>query len=112
MEYKYLLEERVNKNLSFDDLVNEQGNCILNIICYHIELQCKYPFLQFMMEKVPYCNNIVKEQLIFPYIFIRKSERNNIKELVLKKVKMELDSLKCKNDIDEDLKWLEQEELK
>jgi hypothetical protein len=102
MEYKYLLEERVNENISFDDIVNEQGDCILNIICYHIEEQYKYPFLQFMMEKVPYCNNIVSEQLIFPYIFIRKTERNNIKELVLKKVKTSLDILDCEYDINED----------
>jgi len=102
MEYKYLLEERVNENISFDDIVNEQGNCILNIICYHVEEQYKYPFLQFMMEKVPYCNNIVSEQLIFPYIFIRKTERNNIKELVLEKVKMGLNILNCEYDISED----------
>jgi hypothetical protein len=102
MEYKYLLEERVNENISFDDIVNEQGDCILNIICYHVEEEYKYPFLQFMMEKVPYCNNIVSEQLIFPYIFIRKTERNNIKEVVLEKVKMGLDNLDCEYDISED----------
>ena len=36
MEYKYLLEERVNKNITFNDIVNEEGKCILNIICYNI----------------------------------------------------------------------------
>lgn len=103
MEYKYLLEERVNKNITFNDIVNEEGKCILNIICYNIETRYKYPFLQFMMEKVPYCNNIVKEQLIFPYIFIRKSQSNNIKDLVLEKIKMALDVLKCEHMISEDM---------
>lgn len=103
MEYKYLLEERVNNNITFDDIVNEEGKCILNIICYNIETRYKYPFLQFMMEKVPYCNNIVKEQLIFPYIFIRKAQTNNIKELVLEKIKICLDVLKCKNIMNEDM---------
>lgn len=103
MEYKYLLEERVNKNITFNDIVNEEGKCILNIICYNIETRYKYPFLQFMMEKVPYCNNIVKEQLIFPYIFIRKTQSNDIKDLVLEKIKIYLDILKCENIISEDM---------
>ena len=103
MEYKYLLEERVNNNITFDDIVNEEGKCILNIICYNIETRYKYPFLQFIMEKVPYCNDIVKEQLIFPYVFIRKSQINNIKDLVLEKIKICLDVLKCKNLINEDM---------
>ena len=103
MEYKYLLEERVNNNITFNDIVNEEGTCILNIICYNIETKYKYPFLQFIMEKVPYCNNIVKEQLIFPYIFIRKTQSNNIKDLVLEKIKTCLDVLKCENMISEDM---------
>lgn len=102
MEYKYLLEEKANKNLSFDDISNGKSNCILNIICYNVEERCKYPFLQFMMEKVPYCNNIVKEQITFPYIFIRNSS-DNIQQLVLKKVKTSLDILCCNNKIDEDM---------
>lgn len=103
MEYKYLLEERVNNNITFGDIVDEEGKCILNIICYNIETRYKYPFLQFMMEKVPYCNNIVKEQLIFPYTFIRKSQSNNIKDLVLEKIKTCLDVLKCEYIIHEDM---------
>ena len=36
MVYKYLLEEKSNRNLSFNDIANENGVCILNIICYHV----------------------------------------------------------------------------
>ena len=32
MEYKYLLEEKANKNFTFNDIVNENGVCVLNII--------------------------------------------------------------------------------
>lgn len=103
MEYKYLLEERVNKNILLNDIVNKQDNCILNIICYHVDKQCKYPFLQFMMEKVPYCNDIVKEQLIFPYIFLKKTDKINIKDLVLEKIKIGLNNLKCESNITEDM---------
>jgi hypothetical protein len=100
MEYKYLLEERASKDIILEDINNES---MFYILCYHTEDQCKYPFLQFMMEKVPYCNNIVKEQLIFPYIFIRNSS-TNIQDLVLERVKIGLDTLQCKyNNITEDM---------
>lgn len=94
MEYKYLLEEKANKNITLDDIVNEKGICVLNILCYHVEDQHKYPFLQFMMEKIPYCNNIVKEQLTFPYIFVRDSTKE-IEEIVLERVMSGLDILGC-----------------
>jgi hypothetical protein len=94
MDYKYLLEEKANKNLTFNDIVNENGGCVLNIICYHVESQYKYPFLQFMMEKIPYCNNIVKEQLILPYLFMRDSS-SSIEETVLQRVKSNLDVIGC-----------------
>ena len=66
MDYKYLLEEKANKNFTFENLVNDRGFCVLNVICYHVEEQHKYPFLQFMMEKIPFCNNVVKEQVTLP----------------------------------------------
>ncbi len=97
MEYKYLIEEKANIHLTFNDIVNNASVCILNIICYHIESQHKYPYLQFMMEKIPFCNNIVKEQLTFPYVFIRNNS-DNIGEIVLKKVKLGLGVINCDYD--------------
>ena len=94
MEYKYLLESKANRHFEFADIINEKGFCILNILCYHIENQYKYPFLQFMMEKVPYCNNIVKEQITFPCIFLRDSS-SIIENVVLERVKSSLDILNC-----------------
>ena len=63
MDYKYLLEEKANKNLNFNDIVNDNDVCYINILCYHVENHHKYPFLQFMMEKIPFCDNIVKEEI-------------------------------------------------
>jgi uncharacterized protein involved in tellurium resistance len=97
MDYTYLLEEMANKNLTFNEISNENGVCVLNIICYHIETKHKYPFLQFMMDKVPYCNNIVKEQITFPYIFLR-NDSSDIEEIVLGRVKSGLELLGCDYD--------------
>ena len=94
MEYSYLLENSGNKDLEFNDIVNNHNICILNILCYHVNIENKYPFLQFMMEKVPYCNNIVKEQLTFPSIIIRNSS-DSLKNVVLERVKSGLDMLGC-----------------
>lgn len=103
MEYNYSLEEKANKNIVLTDLVNENRHGILNILCYHVETQCKYPFLQFMMEKIPFCNNLVKEQFILPYIFINDLS-NNIEELVLNHVKQSLNVLNCdSNNINENM---------
>ena len=81
MEYTYFLEDIGNKHLDHNDL----NTNILYILCYHIETQCKYPFLQFMMEKIPFCNNLIKEQLILPHINI--NNKQNIETLALEKVK-------------------------
>ena len=69
MEYTYLLEERANKDITLD---NENGMVIIYLLCYHINNDHKYPFIQFMMDKIPFCNNIIKERLILPYIIINE----------------------------------------
>lgn len=94
MDYKYLLEEKSNKNLNFNDIVNENGICYLNILCYHVETQHKYPFLQFMMEKIPFCDNIVKEEIICPYIYTSNTSKS-VEELVLDRVTEGLKLLGC-----------------
>lgn len=94
MDYKYLLEQNANKNIEFDDLKNEKDVCVLNILCYHIADQQKYPFLQFMMEKVPYCHGFVKEELTLPCVFVRNSS-DSVKNIVLDKIKSGLQMLNC-----------------
>jgi len=94
MAYKYLLEDTANPHISFDDIVNEKGFRVLYILCYSISEQCKYPFLQFMMDKIPYCNNVAKEQLTLPYIFVRDST-SDIANIVLQRVMSGLDLLGC-----------------
>ncbi len=91
MEYRYLLEERANKNIMLEDINYE---CMFYILCYHIEDQYKYPFLQFMMEKVPFCAGLIEEKLTLPYLIIN-SELTDIELSVLEKVKFYLNNLGC-----------------
>ena len=93
MEYTYLLEEKANKDIILD---SEDKMLIIYLLCYHINNDNKYPFLQFMMDKTPFCNNIIKEQLILPYIIIsEKSSDMNIELEVLNKIKYNLNTLNC-----------------
>jgi len=93
MEYTYLLEERANKDINLEI---ENGMLIIYLLCYHINNDHKYPFLQFMMDKTPFCNNIIKEQLILPYIIIsEKSSDTDIELDVLNKIKCSLKNLNC-----------------
>ena len=81
MEYKYLLEHTANPNITS----NELDTNILYILCYHIETQCKYPFIQFMLEKIPFCNNLIPEEFVLPHIKLPNGT-TDIRQLAVNKV--------------------------
>jgi len=81
MDYTYLLEHTANPNITR----NELDTNILYILCYHIETQCKYPFIQFMLEKIPFCNNLIQEEFVFPHIKLPNSSVD-IRQLAINKV--------------------------
>jgi hypothetical protein len=97
MDYTYFLESHANKNISIDDIYNENIVNMIHFICYNVNTDSKYPFLEFMMEKVPFCNNFVKEQFIMPYILF-SDVKKSIHELVLEKVKLSLKNMGCDNN--------------
>lgn len=89
--YRYLLEEKTNKNISSSELISETTNnvCVLKILCYYIDTSAKYPFLQFMMEKIQY-DDVEDELMILPHIFVRDA-KSEIKDAVLERVVSEFD---------------------
>ena len=102
MDYIYLMERIANKNVDY----NELDTNILYILGYHIETQCKYPFLLFMMEKIPFCNNLIKEQFVLPHIIVNDTSKS-IKTLALEKVKHSLHSIsnKVTDDMYKGILW-------
>jgi len=88
MEYTYIIENQANKEIQIGNID------ILYILCYHITTEGKYPFLQFMMNKLPFCNNLVKEQFILPYILFDKST-HSYELLILDKIKKALQNVGC-----------------
>jgi hypothetical protein len=101
MDYIYLGEKNINKNISINELskdINNGGNYdILFLLCYSINTEAKYPFLQFMLDKMPYCDNLIKEQFLLPYVFYTDFSKT-IETLVLEKVTLSLQSISCNCD--------------
>lgn len=94
MDYTYFFETQANKNIEASDILNtKQLHNFLYILCYNINDTTKYPFLQFMMEKIPFCNNFIKEEFTLPFVLFNNN--SNLEELVLNKVKISLKSIGC-----------------
>jgi hypothetical protein len=89
--YKYLLEDYVNNNI---DLTNHN---ILYYLCYHINEQSKYPFLQIILEKIPYCNNLIKEELVLPSILIDNYSKSNIEKTIINNIFIKLNNIEKEN---------------
>jgi hypothetical protein len=70
MDYTYLLEEKAQQ---IDDTRDIH---ILHLLCYNVNVECKYPFLQFMMDKS------VKEELTLPHIIINYKDCDILEEIV------------------------------
>lgn len=98
MEYIYSGEQNINKNISINDISKDIKNGgkydILFLLCYSINTETKYPFLQFMMDKMPFCDNFIKEQFSIPHIFYTDFSKT-IEALVLEKVTYSLNLLGC-----------------
>lgn len=97
MNYTYLFENKANNNLQIQDIINNENINILYILCYHINNEIKYPFMQFMLDKVPFCFGITKEQFILPYVFYNNNSET-IQDLVINKIKIALDSICCNSE--------------
>jgi hypothetical protein len=96
MDYTYLPAFTANPYLTSDMLYeyfNKSG--ILNYICYHITCDAKDPFIQIMLEKTPFCNNIIKEEFVLPSILFKR-ETTNYKELILNDITKSLNRIGCK----------------
>lgn len=99
MDYTYLPAFTANTYLTSDILYeyyNKTG--ILKYICYHITTDAKYPFIQIMLEKTPFCNNIIKEEFVLPSILFKR-ETTNYKELILNDITKSLNRIGCKVDL-------------
>jgi hypothetical protein len=101
--YRYLIEQQGNKNVTNHDLLNNNtsfyGHGILYILGYHITSNSKYPFIQFGLEKIPFCNNIIPEKLILPYISLSHDTNDDLASLVIEKMNILLVTNGCDGNL-------------
>ena len=94
--YRYLPEENLMQNIPLKPVLIEYDVSFVNVLVYHITEQTKYPFIQFMLEKIPVCMDIFKEQFGIPKFFIPSSIIvDNIEECILDKIKSWLREIGC-----------------
>lgn len=94
MDYIYLIEDKCNKHITTKSYCDGLSFGFLYILCYHINTESKYPFLQFMLEKTPFCNGIIEEQFTLPSIMITDTT-GTLEELVIDKISSSLKSIGC-----------------
>jgi hypothetical protein len=102
--YSYFIETLLTKNIGTADILknnaNMYGQGILHILCYHVTKNSKYPFIQFLLEKLPYCNDIIQEKLVLPILTIPNANENtNVDDdysiAIINKIKGLLPALGC-----------------
>jgi hypothetical protein len=94
---KYIIpaEKHVAKYLTPDELLIIKDIGFIHILCYHVNENLKYPFIQFLMDKTPHdMTNIVREEIILPCIVVGKNTQN-VENVALQKLKTKLESIGC-----------------
>lgn len=90
--YKYFLENLAKTNIENRVLLkNNIKHNDIYILCYHVTDTLKYPFIQFMVDKIPFCDDIVKEEFTLPLVFLNNT--TSIETIVIEKVKISLKSI-------------------
>ena len=91
--YTYLMKNKANKELLMSDIIAANRTGIINILCYHVtNKSAKYPFIQIMLEKMPFIQGIIMDKFVLPFVTLSP---NNLSTNVMNKVKNGLLELGC-----------------
>jgi len=97
--YTYLIDRQADNNLGNHDILTHNSNIygqgLLTVLCYHVTRNSKYPFLQFMLEKVPFCNDIIKEKLVLPLLTVSRETDQDFSIAMIEKIKNSLSAIGC-----------------
>jgi len=95
MNYTYFIEATVETKIEKFDTLKAP---FLHVLCYHVTTEAKYPFIQFLADKIPFCNNIIQEQFVLPYIISSGDSSQPVDTLVLERVKLGLEQMNCETN--------------
>lgn len=101
-KYSYLIEQNTTKSLTTLDILNHNANIfgkgILNILCYHVTQNSKYPFIQFLLEKKSLLTTFIEEKLELPTFIISNSDTDSdtdYQAAIIEKIKGLLPAIGC-----------------
>jgi len=99
-KYTYSIEQHTTKSLTNLDILNNNSNIfgkgILNILCYHVTQNSKYPFIQFLLEKKPFLTTLIPEKLELPMVTISNADSDmNYDVTIIEKIKGLLLAIGC-----------------
>ena len=99
-QYTYSMEQHTTKSLTNLDILNNNANIfgkgILNILCYHVTQNSKYPFIQFLLEKKPVLAGLFQEKLELPTITISNADTDtDYPVAIIEKIKGLLPAIGC-----------------
>jgi hypothetical protein len=89
MTYKYLIENIANRNIDIKTCKNN----ILYYLCYHITDDDNNPFIQIMLEKTPFTNNLFEEEFLLPSLIINNNI--DVEQILIPKIKNNLEKIGC-----------------
>ena len=95
MNYTYFIESNVEAKEETFDTLNAP---FLHILCCHVTTEAKYPFIQFLVDKIPFCNNLIQEQFVLPYIISNGDSSQPVDKLVLERIKLSLEQMNCETN--------------
>ena len=99
-KYTYLIEQNTTQSLTNVDILNHNSNIfgkvILNILCYHVTQNSKYPFIQVLLEKKPFLTSFIPEKLELPIVTISKVDsESDYPVTIIEKIKGLLPAIGC-----------------
>lgn len=99
-QYTYSIEQYTTQSLTNVDILKNNSNIfgksILNILCYHVTQNSKYPFIQFLLEKKPFLTTLIKEKLELPIVTISKVDsESDYPVTIIEKIKGLLLTIGC-----------------
>jgi len=99
-KYTYSMEQNTTQSLTNVDILNHNSNIfgkvILNILCYHVTQNSKYPFIQFLLEKKPFLTTLIPEKLELPIVTISKVDsESDYPVTIIEKIKGLLPAIGC-----------------
>lgn len=96
IKYKYILENKVNKHYN---IINSNNTKVL-CLCYHINTNNKYPYIQFLLLKNTINQYSSEYHFNLPFFFINNDNIYNIENIIIETLQLNKNNIEYLGIID------------